>query len=49
LLETIGKIDKNKRSKILKVTPRFGEAGGQENLVIVNYDYQGKMICELKV
>ena len=49
LLETIAKIDKNKRSKIIKVTPRFGAAGEDQNVVIVHYDYGGKMICELKV
>ena len=48
IIKTLNLIDKNDRVTILRLKPRFG-SGKKLNDMIINFEYQGKMICELQI
>ena len=48
MLHAIARLEQNHRVKIMRVRPRFGPPKYLNDLVI-NYIYQGQMICELEI
>ena len=45
IVAAIEKVDNAQKSKIWRIQPQFGK--GKLNSAIINFDWQGKMICEL--
>jgi len=49
MIRTLNILSDNERVTILRLRPRFGQKMKNLNDVTVNFDYQGKMICELQI
>ena len=45
IVAAIEKVDNAQKSKIWRIQPQFGK--GKLNSAIINFDWQGKMVCEL--
>ena len=47
VVKTIESLRRSKRIELLRIVPKFGD--GQPNEVLLNFDFQGKMIGELQI
>ena len=49
VLDTIALLDQSDRVTIMRLKPRFGPKKKNLNDVTVNFDYMGRMVCELQI
>ena len=47
VLNILSILANNKVTKILKIDPKFGPKRNNANEIIINFDYEGLMICEM--